>query len=49
LRLVLNEIFGEENYITSLVWKHTEQSKNDEKYFSRHYRKLCKRGVFLVK
>jgi adenine-specific DNA-methyltransferase len=37
LRLVMNEIFGEDNFIASIAWKHTEQSKNDEKYFSRQY------------
>lgn len=37
LRLVMNEIFGEENFLGSIAWKHTQQSKNDEKYFSRHY------------
>lgn len=37
LRLLMNEIFGEENFITEIVWKHTQQSKNDERFFSRHY------------
>lgn len=40
LRLVMNEIFGEENFIASIAWKHTEQSKNDEKYFSRQYNSI---------
>jgi adenine-specific DNA-methyltransferase len=40
LRLVMNEIFGEENFVASIVWKHTEQSKNDEKYFSRQYNSI---------
>ena len=37
LRLLLNEIFGEENFVAEIVWKHTQQSKNDECFFSRHY------------
>lgn len=31
------EIFGESNFIANIVWKHTQQSKNDELYFSRQY------------
>lgn len=37
LRAILNDTFGEENFIASLIWKHTQQSKNDEPYFSRQY------------
>jgi adenine-specific DNA-methyltransferase len=37
LRYVCNEIFGEENFIASIVWKHTQQSKNDERHFSRQF------------
>jgi adenine-specific DNA-methyltransferase len=37
LRLIMNEIYGEENFIGAVAWKHTQQSKNDERYFSRHY------------
>jgi len=37
LRKICNEVFGESNFITDIVWKHTQQSKNDEKYFSRQY------------
>ena len=40
LRLVMNEIFGEDNFIANIVWKHTQQSKNDEKYFSRHHNSI---------
>ncbi|WP_418604609.1 site-specific DNA-methyltransferase [Hwangdonia sp.] len=40
LKLILNEIFGEENFLGNVIWKHTEQSKNDEKYFSRQYNYL---------
>src|SRR5699024_7427319 len=36
--------FGEENFLANIVWKHTEQSKNDEPYFSRQYNHiLCYR------
>ncbi|TCP22399.1 adenine-specific DNA-methyltransferase [Tenacibaculum skagerrakense] len=37
LRLLMNEIFGEENFVGNVVWKHTEQSKNDERFFSRQF------------
>jgi len=33
LRALCNEIFGEENFIASVIWKHTQQSKNDEPFF----------------
>ena len=35
-KLLLDEIFGEGNFVGDVSWKHTEQSKNDEKYFSRN-------------
>lgn len=35
-KLLLDEIFGEENFVGDVSWKHTEQSKNDEKFFSRN-------------
>lgn len=35
LRRMCDEIFGEENFIGNISWKHTQQSKNDERYFSR--------------
>ncbi|NQV36732.1 MAG: site-specific DNA-methyltransferase [Candidatus Marinimicrobia bacterium] len=37
LRLLMNEVFGEENFVANVVWKHTEQSKNDERFFSRQF------------
>lgn len=37
LRKICDEIFGESNFVASVVWKHTQQSKNDEKFFSRQY------------
>ena len=40
LRKLMDEIFGEENFLGSIVWKHTAQSKNDEKHFSRHYNSI---------
>lgn len=36
LRKICDEIFGEENFIADVTWKHTQQSKNDEPYFSRN-------------
>lgn len=40
LDLVTRELFGESNFIARVIWKHTEQSKNDETYFSRHHNYL---------
>ena len=34
------EVFGERNFVARVIWKHTEQSKNDEPYFSRHHNYL---------
>lgn len=40
LRKLCDEIYGEENFVATVAWKHTQQSKNDELYFSRHYNSL---------
>ena len=40
LKRLCDEVFGETNFIANVVWKHTQQSKNDEKYFSRHYNSI---------
>lgn len=37
LRKLCDEVFGEENFVTDIIWKHTQQSKNDERYFSRQF------------
>lgn len=37
LKEVCDEIFGNINFIADIAWKHTQQSKNDERYFSRQY------------
>jgi adenine-specific DNA-methyltransferase len=37
LRLICDEVFGKNNFVANIVWKHTQQSKNDEKHFSRQY------------
>ena len=37
LKCLCDEVFGEENFIANIVWKHTQQSKNDEPHFSRQY------------
>ena len=36
LRVICDEIFGGENFLAEVAWKHTQQSKNDEPYFSRN-------------
>lgn len=37
LKKCCEEVFGEANFIANIIWKHTQQSKNDELYFSRQY------------
>lgn len=37
LKLLCDEIFGECNFVANVIWKHTQQSKNDELHFSRQY------------
>lgn len=37
LKLLCDEILGESNFISDLIWKHTQQSKNDERFFARMY------------
>ena len=37
LRRTCNEVLGEHNFLADVVWKHTQQSKNDELHFSRQY------------
>lgn len=46
LRKICNEIYGEHNFLADIIWKHTQQSKNDELHFSRQYNhtlSFCKR------
>ena len=40
LRKICDEVFGEENFIANVAWKHTQQSKNDEPHFSRNYNSI---------
>ena len=40
LRLLMDDVFGAENFLANIVWKHTQQSKNDEPYFSRHWNSI---------
>lgn len=37
LKLICDEIFGSYNFLADIIWKHTQQSKNDEPYFARMY------------
>ena len=37
LKLLCDEVFGESNFVANVIWKHTQQSKNDERHFSRQY------------
>lgn len=40
LNVLLDNIFNEENFVSDIIWNHTKQSKNDERFFSRHYNHL---------
>ena len=40
LKQLCDNIFGEDNFVANIVWKHTQQSKNDERHFSRQYNYL---------
>lgn len=40
LRLLCDYVFGEDNFLANIVWKHTQQSKNDERFFSRHHNEI---------
>lgn len=40
LKKLCDEIFGEANFVANVAWKHTQQSKNDERYFARVYNSL---------
>lgn len=37
LKKICEEVFSEVNFIANIIWKHTQQSKNDERHFSRQY------------
>ncbi len=44
LRHLMNQIFGEEHFLANIAWKHTEQTKNDERFFARQHNSiLCYR------
>lgn len=40
LRLLLDEVFGSENFLANIVWNHTKQSRNNETYFSRQHNQI---------
>jgi len=37
LRMIMDEIFGEENFIAQIVWERAFSPKNDSKYFSENH------------
>lgn len=37
LRLLMNEIFGEENFVAEIIWQRTFAAKNDAKYLSTEH------------
>ncbi len=41
LRLIMNEIFGEENFVANFVWQHRKSSQNDVDVSLSHNYTLC--------
>lgn len=37
LKMLCDEIFGEDNFLANIVWQHSIQGKNDSKSFSLHH------------
>lgn len=37
LKKLCEEVFANSNFLADIIWKHTQQSKNDELHFSRQY------------
>ncbi|ASU14591.1 hypothetical protein CIB43_00705 [Mesomycoplasma hyopneumoniae] len=37
LKVLMDEIFGEDNFVTNLVWMNAWGSKQDAKYFSQNH------------
>ncbi len=37
LKKICEEVFSDKNFVANIIWKHTQQSKNDEPYFSRQF------------
>lgn len=44
LRMIMNEVFGEENFIACVVWQNLDTIKNDAKYFSNNHEYLLVYG-----
>ncbi|MFC4163863.1 site-specific DNA-methyltransferase [Epilithonimonas zeae] len=51
LRKICDEIFGESNFIGCITWKHTQQSKNDERFLSRqsNYNLVYSKNILITK
>jgi len=41
LRLLMDEVFGEENFVANLIWKKKYGASNDSKYFSEVHDYIC--------
>ena len=41
LQLLMNEIFGDENYVTNFIWNHRKSSQNDIDFSLSHNHTLC--------
>jgi len=41
LRLMMDEIFGEENFVSSLIWKSKSGGANDSKFFATDHEYIC--------
>ncbi|HEC1758271.1 TPA: site-specific DNA-methyltransferase [Campylobacter lari] len=40
LKILCDEIFGEENFVSQIAWQHLDTIKNDAKYFSTNYENI---------
>lgn len=40
LKLLMDEIFGEENFVANVIWQRTFAAKNDAKYFSSEHENI---------
>lgn len=40
LKLLMDEVFGEENFIANIIWQRTFAAKNDSKFFSSEHESL---------
>lgn len=40
MRCLMDEVFGAESFVATVIWNHTAQSKNDQPHFSNHHNQI---------